>query len=747
MMASRVHHSVGKMRRAIRSLSKNDDLVEEDDDFIYYGDRNYVDDQHRNPNESQHHRNRRLLFHTSQMSQCSLSQSQQSTSTVGPAEIPVSARRRSQLKKNSFRHGIADELKHRKEDWSENYFLRNSFEEKGIISEQNISKDEFVDDDPFASIQKLLDVRDGRTIKGFMETVDNEADISRMDNRQGVDLFVKGLKFDNEVNANQRTRRGLIHTVLQEDDSGPDDDKNSDVHDKSNKDNFCEVKCIDRSEEKSCNQSILRESEGNINLDLEESITYVTKKNRQNKLDTVNPDKVKAYGSSMLKYDNQEVLTNLSSPPSNTERCSNKMTKKNRRTRSNNNQTKMESCSKQKVSEMKNVINDPSSQKHIGILDKNTAINDKVKADRKKSMSTPTRRRTLLPSDKSLDLIHSNSRSTGLIGSRPAHWGQHKRKSMSLISAVSLQTPTSTQHRLKRRKGKGEGLISSLVHSQSTKSPFSHENFKNSLSNPRVKSLSNSFQSNSLLKSTSMSRCWDKNVCLEKMTFTPAFKSKSVENGDKTDMNSNITPPETLILTNYKSSKNYPTISHSSKRKSSTPSGRLLVCLHSLRSKVFGNKTRLRSGQYPHLTKKNIKYAKNVGHDLCNPREAKVYIDVTLLDDCFVPFEGEKGDRVSVLGFAHTLCCHQTYQNHLENNVKSKGNCKVQICFLSETVEDYRLKRGMDIRLYDAIIIFPNMSELGPFEHIAEHKLYPIILCTRLCEPYPKGLSQLPDIR
>jgi len=64
------------------------------------------------------------------------------------------------------------------------------------------------------------------------------------------------------------------------------------------------------------------------------------------------------------------------------------------------------------------------------------------------------------------------------------------------------------------------------------------------------------------------------------------------------------------------------------------------------------------------------------------------------------------------------------------------------ICFCSETLQELGVGPGTQLRLYDVVIVLPS-SNIGGGGSVGD---FPIVLCTRVCEPYPKELPSLPDV-
>ena len=114
--------------------------------------------------------------------------------------------------------------------------------------------------------------------------------------------------------------------------------------------------------------------------------------------------------------------------------------------------------------------------------------------------------------------------------------------------------------------------------------------------------------------------------------------------------------------------------------------------------------------------------------DVSDPRNRAAYsIDVTLLGDSF-PWEGGI-KRTTILGYVHST--HIRKVDDIIANVVPKAEAFAWIILDYDTVNEKRVARGTQLRIYDPMVI------------PSDEALLSTIACTKVCERYPADMPPL----
>mmetsp|Transcript_25498 Transcript_25498/g.39142 ORF Transcript_25498/g.39142 Transcript_25498/m.39142 type:complete len:291 (+) Transcript_25498:722-1594(+) len=175
-------------------------------------------------------------------------------------------------------------------------------------------------------------------------------------------------------------------------------------------------------------------------------------------------------------------------------------------------------------------------------------------------------------------------------------------------------------------------------------------------------------------------------------------------------------------------------------------SGPLTKELREIRGSSHGDSVRLQSGSYPFQND-----AFWGGGHVSDPRgRASSFMDVTILSS--EPQKWENDDkRVTLLCFVHSRSTKDDDSSRPEPSSNVSFPQMAEICFTIETVREQRVRRGAQLRIYDAIIVPsirpPHVHNEASDSISGSSNSVPLILSTELCEPYPsQHLDDLPTI-
>jgi hypothetical protein len=180
-----------------------------------------------------------------------------------------------------------------------------------------------------------------------------------------------------------------------------------------------------------------------------------------------------------------------------------------------------------------------------------------------------------------------------------------------------------------------------------------------------------------------------------------------------------------------------------------------------LRDSMKGNIIRFQSGQYPFQNCTGRMYSSN--KDTNDPRtRASIFVDVTINSNPILVDGGYNVNLTMALGFIHKLeqirSKHQRTYTNSETIVHELNGNISWILFTIETVRQYDIRQGTELRIYDFTCIPFAMSSLsnhfsisilsmtGDNDDQGDSKTTQVkwvLACTQLCELYPSNILPL----
>jgi hypothetical protein len=219
-------------------------------------------------------------------------------------------------------------------------------------------------------------------------------------------------------------------------------------------------------------------------------------------------------------------------------------------------------------------------------------------------------------------------------------------------------------------------------------------------------------------------------------------------------------------LISSRNNKNSNSVSNSRKRRK-RPTGKFTKVLNSIRSSIESDWVRFQSGTYPYREPVDRRM------DFNDPRNrADTIMDVTIIGGCPAPFNSSpnkvtilgyvhsfslNGDKVQTVrlpkrtgGFRHSKITQSVSSSFGPHTIKDDETCtKIDdvkkemlhlnvptyawFCFTHETMNEHGIGIGKALRLYN-VMTLDTSSSIWRF---------PLIICTRLCEPCPKQLPPM----
>jgi hypothetical protein len=167
--------------------------------------------------------------------------------------------------------------------------------------------------------------------------------------------------------------------------------------------------------------------------------------------------------------------------------------------------------------------------------------------------------------------------------------------------------------------------------------------------------------------------------------------------------------------------------------------GPLMKRLRAIRSAVDGDRVRFQSGMYPFTSRR---------FDLSDPRNcATSYMDVSVVGE---PVPWSENERVTVLGFIHRNEKTKSSDNEAGIVCAQKSACFAWLCFTFETAREQKLCQGSQLRIYNAVSVPTKtpiqIDGLGEEHVMKDRTCNQTVICTQLCESYPKSLPKLPGM-
>jgi hypothetical protein len=225
--------------------------------------------------------------------------------------------------------------------------------------------------------------------------------------------------------------------------------------------------------------------------------------------------------------------------------------------------------------------------------------------------------------------------------------------------------------------------------------------------------------------------------------------SVALQNPDDITLNPSTTEADGMMLhpmwrPTWFEDRKCATSPHAAKRSkgTSTEPGPLLKRMQSIRQSIQGDVVRLSSGQYPFSLRQV---------DRNDPRNrANTIMDVTILAN---PSAMGEQSLVTLPCFIHQWMKVTSDSDRTLKNVDHPKR-HVSIMFTCDTMQEQGIVNGSQLRIYNAIYIpirQPNATPTGidPFDNSTVSAEDGVIVCTQLCEPYPKSILPplvLPDM-
>ena len=230
---------------------------------------------------------------------------------------------------------------------------------------------------------------------------------------------------------------------------------------------------------------------------------------------------------------------------------------------------------------------------------------------------------------------------------------------------------------------------------------------------------------------------WEKDANLRQVGFLPPFIGKSTEDSahlaiqedsaltrNESSAQQGLSPVRFNLPNDYEDQGAYNVASsiaatpgrtsaqHS--RRNASKAGTLTKALREIRSASQGDCMRLKSGANSRDVTKRRRTK-----DVSDPRNrASTTMDVTLLGDSIHWEGGIK--RATIMGYIH-----------------SEPKTFAWICLDRDTLNEQKVVRGTQLRIYDPMIICSTqVTNYMP-------STIPVVTCTRICEVYPKDLPPL----
>jgi len=200
---------------------------------------------------------------------------------------------------------------------------------------------------------------------------------------------------------------------------------------------------------------------------------------------------------------------------------------------------------------------------------------------------------------------------------------------------------------------------------------------------------------------------------------------------------------------NYGAYSNSPQYRTPAKRRRKKAKGPLAQMLQSIRGSIEADRARFHSGTYPYRP------ATDRRHDVNDPRNrADTFMDVTIVGNS-TPFASTS--KAAILGYVHSFSRNDAKiktvrmpgrsrrfrhaasstaaaTSTIEKNTETKEALLetptfAWMCFTHETFMEHGIGNGTQLRIYNACTVGSDV--------------HPIVVCTRLCEVYPKELPPL----
>ena len=214
------------------------------------------------------------------------------------------------------------------------------------------------------------------------------------------------------------------------------------------------------------------------------------------------------------------------------------------------------------------------------------------------------------------------------------------------------------------------------------------------------------------------------------ISFTPSFISSSIskplepleDSKDSDNISESVLAENTIII---------PSPSPKKKRKNSK--GHLGPL-----TRHFANLMNTRASDAARLH--NPAFRQKAAFDLNDPRKrAKSYTDVTILGECSGPLMNTSEEtKFTVLGYIHGHFDQEQMHAKLESIL-------VWISFTIGTARSIELRKGLQLRVYDAIVL-PSRHcidiEVNASIRVKNNECRHVLICTNLCEPFTDAMSQ-----